>query len=1643
MTSVPKTFLIGSSGEEHKEMIKMMVLSCPSCTSPAHPVFLHLFAHTPTPATHSHFETLPHTLLETHPHTLTYGPPASGHTPSYTLPSTWSGGQFRAMLGVANSQYVSEEDKVTVYLEDDSPPRPPPRPPRWFPTLDPSHLPLPPSSSSTLLYPAHQEAEGESVVLPQGAPRFTTTGSLHCHTQDGRYGSQYDLDPVELDQQYYRSHCGDDTQLQYLGDGDFSNSSGIFPLDVHDERLCMDDHILYEPGVVHHPSEATTHLSHTQHQHLAYPAYDSVGVEVGLYPTYENVYVQVGEYLVSRSEATHAPVNKYAVEDEAQVLHDVLPFLDNIDDAESLYRQGQFPQETSFWLHQEAAVPLMLQQNGLATSDFEGNGNERNSVQAVVDESLAGLDNPALEHSEETQAHVDRLALALGDNIRSQIDNTLARIDNTRTKFNQQRRPFSNGCVSTTDPVIKTPLSIHRKSDERHLSDNDTLPRALHHPLLRESLRANVLSVTDGSTLGKCEVSGLMAMDSEADSDSVDNGPTTTTTTGEGEAPLARQETMMESVREYDDLSITTLLTMDTTTPHHTPPHNSLQSLKSLQSHKSRRSWVSVTFRGSSVSSPVICLDHHHSTVSDDDSGGGGSDGEGGMGGGVGGGLGGMGGGAGGVEHRTVYLNEPQPHKYCSNAVCTAKYRFKLLFFLPMFLFEQFRRYANQIPGVSPTGRYTTLVPLICILVVSAIKEIAEDIKRHRADDELNKREIEVLKDGHEPQALCYVETANLDGETNLKIRQGLPQTSNLLEARDLMNLSGKVECEAPNRFLYQFTGNLKQTSRPATPLSPDHVLLRGAKLQNTNWVFGLVVYTGHETKLMKNSATSAPLKRSTVDKQTNNLIILLFFLLIVLCLIMAVCNSQWDAKLHWYLSIDAPSSSLVYHVKAPSSSLVYHVKAPSSSLVYHVKAPAPSLVYHVKAHAGFINNDTNMVYEENDIWAMARTSNLNEELGMIKYVLSDKTGTLTCNIMEFKRCSIGGTVYSMDDGSCQDLVTLVESGGAGASVARQFLTMLGVCHTVIPDRDESRGDGSIIYHAASPDERALVEGARELGFVFETRTPECCIIDVLGSKEQYEVLNVLEFTSARKRMSVIVKTPDGQIKLYCKGADTVIYERLGDSQQFRDLTVRHLEEFAAEGLRTLCYAEWKNTYYKASTALQFRERKLEDAAQLIENNLTLLGATAIEDRLQDEVPETIAALLKAGIHVWVLTGDKQETAINIGHSCHLLNQGMPLIILNTESLDETRDAINRHVVEFGEQLKRENEAALIIDGKTLIYALTPDLRKDFLDLCISCKSVVELLTRETGSVTLAIGDGANDVAMIQKANVGVGIAGLEGLQAACASDYAIGQFRFLARLLFVHGAWNYSRLCKVILYSFYKNICLYVIELWWAAMSGWSGQVLFERWSIAMYNVLFTAAPPLVMGIFDRSCSAETRMKYPELYRESQSGSHFNWKVFVWWVWLALVHSVLVFVLPYLSMTQDVAWGHGRVGGYLMTGNMVYTYVVITVCLKAGLETDAWTWVTHLAIWGSIASWFIFLLVYSNFWPILPMAPDMCGIYLQVYSSPVFWFGVILIPLACLLPDIVVKTIRNSICKSLTEQVRESEISNKDVSKVLDTKHR
>uniref|UniRef100_A0A8C2KE89 Phospholipid-transporting ATPase n=1 Tax=Cyprinus carpio TaxID=7962 RepID=A0A8C2KE89_CYPCA len=941
---------------------------------------------------------------------------------------------------------------------------------------------------------------------------------------------------------------------------------------------------------------------------------------------------------------------------------------------------------------------------------------------------------------------------------------------------------------------------------------------------------------------------------------------------------------------------------------------------------------------------------------------------------------------------RTVLLNRAQTTKFCDNHVSTAKYG--ILTFLPRFLYEQIRRAANafflfialmqQIPDVSPTGRYTTLVPLIFILTVAGIKEIIEDyvILRNGAWQTIIWKQVAVgdlvkvtngqhlpadmvIVSSSEPQAMCYTETSNLDGETNLKIRQ---------------------------------------------------------------------------------NSTKAPLKRSNVERVTNMQILVLFGILLVMALVSsigaAIWNKQHTDEACWYLSRDI---SLNFWYNLLTFIILYNNLIPISLLV--------TLEVVKFTQALFINWDVEMYYAETDTPAMARTSNLNEELGQVKYLFSDKTGTLTCNIMHFKKCTIAGITYGhlpstshnsteFDDPA---LIQNIEKNHPTSPQICEFLTMMAVCHTVVPEREGNQ----IIFQASSPDEGALVKGAKSLGFVFTARTPHSVIIEARGKEQTYELLNVLEFSSNRKRMSVIVRTPTGKLRLYCKGADNVIFERLNEASQYKNLTVAHLEQFATEGLRTLCFAyvdleegayqEWLKEYNRVSTVLKDRAQKLEECYELIEKNLLLLGATAIEDRLQAGVPETIATLMRADIKIWVLTGDKQETAINIGYSCRLVSHGMSLIIVNEDSLDATRATLTAHCSSLGDNLRKENELALIIDGQTLKYALSFEVRQAFLDLALSCKAViccrvsplqkseiVDMVKKHVKAITLAIGDGANDVGMIQTAHVGVGISGNEGMQATNSSDYSIAQFSYLEKLLLVHGAWSYNRVTKCILYCFYKNVVLYIIELWFAFVNGFSGQILFERWCIGLYNVIFTALPPFTLGIVDRPCSQQNMLRFPQLYRITQNAEGFNTKVFWGHCINALIHSIILFWFP-LKVLEHGNYLHIITVLYdsLSLSLFLVQYVVVTVCLKAGMETTAWTRFSHLAVWGSMVLWMLFFAVYSAIWPTIPIAPDMLGQAGRVMQCWSFWLGLILVPTACLLKDVVG---RRTVRKTLLEEVQELE---------------
>uniref|UniRef100_A0A672N4J4 Phospholipid-transporting ATPase n=1 Tax=Sinocyclocheilus grahami TaxID=75366 RepID=A0A672N4J4_SINGR len=990
-------------------------------------------------------------------------------------------------------------------------------------------------------------------------------------------------------------------------------------------------------------------------------------------------------------------------------------------------------------------------------------------------------------------------------------------------------------------------------------------------------------------------------------------------------------------------------------------------------------------------------------------------------------------------DSRLIFISQPQFTKFCNNRVSTAKYN--VLTFLPRFLYSQFRRAANsfflfiallqQIPDVSPTGRWTTLVPLLFILLVAAVKEVIEDLVRAFTRYLHGVLKCIFFHNGavycSEPQGMCYIETSNLDGETNLKIRQGLQITAEIKDIDSLMRLSGRMECESPNRHLYEFVGNIRLDGHSTVPLGPDQILLRGAQLRNTQWVHGIVVYTGHDTKLMQNS-TSPPLKLSNVERITNFQILALFGCLLAISLVCSIGQTIWKYQYGndaWYMDLNYGGAAN-FGLNFLTFIILFNNLIPISLLV------TLEVIKFVQAF--FINWDTDMLYEATNTPAMARTSNLNEELGQVKYIFSDKTGTLTCNVMQFKKCTIAGVAYGHSSQSTEEagfndpsLLENLQSNHPTASVIQEFMTMMAICHTAVPEHI----DNKITYQAASPDEGALVRAAQNLGFVFTGRTPDCVIVESCGEEEKYELLHVLEFTSTRKRMSVIMRTPSGKIRLYCKGADTVIYERLADSSRYKDITLKHLEQFATEGLRTLCFAvadisessyqQWLEVYHRASMSLQNRALKMEESYELIEKNLQLLGATAIEDKLQDKVPETIETLMKADIKIWILTGDKQETAINIGHSCKLLTKNMGLLVINEDTLDGTRETLSRHCSMLGDALHKENDFALIIDGKTLKYALTFGVRQYFLDLALSCKAVIccRYVTIH-GEFTENQQEQLNDI----------------GLNELISVLPSLSQFKYLKNLLLVHGAWNYNRVAKCILYCFYKNIVLYIIEIWFAFVNGFSGQILFERWCIGLYNVLFTALPPLTLGIFERSCRKENMLKYPELYKTSQNAMGFNTKVFWAHCLNGLFHSVILFWFP-LKAFQHGKHTYTHSLTLLLEPVSLSQFVVITVCLKAGLETSSWTMFSHIAIWGSIGLWIVFFGIYSSLWPLIPLAPDMSGEADMMFSSGVFWMGLIFIPITSLILhyniDVKFKLLVRAIPREFIKQHKQKQWISRD----------
>ncbi|CAD8070330.1 unnamed protein product [Paramecium sonneborni] len=1088
-------------------------------------------------------------------------------------------------------------------------------------------------------------------------------------------------------------------------------------------------------------------------------------------------------------------------------------------------------------------------------------------------------------------------------------------------------------------------------------------------------------------------------------------------------------------------------------------------------------------------------------------------------------------------------------YHYPTNFITTSRYN--ILTFLPYSLALQFQRMANIyfliiailsfFKSISPFSPMNSIAPLLFVVCLSMLRDGYEDYQKHISDNELNSSPTTIWTSGGfvkktwkdviigdiikidemeiisadivvlqtSQDGICFIETSSLDGEKNLKPKQAVKDTQTM-ECRE-----GIIECINPNPLLYNFDGTLFLESKKIQ-LTHKNFLLRGSKLKNVKWAIGVVVYTGIDTKVMRNSEEQKN-KMSNIDRLINVRIIYILIMQAFVCLILAIVygiNCDINSLNFQYFSTNFSGyeSQLtqveIYDPEIPNCALASLMTFAAYFLLLNTLIPISLIVSleFVKVGQGIImQKDKEMYTEENNKYVKVFSTTINEELGQVQYVFSDKTGTLTCNKMEFKISVCGNEIYgdvSMFDK--HELNTFVEnqilrrqstlhqrrstvvnekagieytfSGAVIQSIitetdpnknpnielqvdkylirnqgdlVKENLMLLATCHECVL---ELQDDGTFNYQGPSPDEIALVDAARRLNIIYKGIKMGMMEIDVLGVVEKIELLFSFEFNSDRKRMSVIVRH-NGVIKLYTKGADAIIKERLAPNQPFLAGIDKKLDMFSRKGLRTLCLAmkvldeQQFNQFSKAMNDTlggNETEKQQTELINQMEKNLTLIGATAVEDKLQEDVPETLADFLKANINVWMLTGDKLETAENIGRSCNLLQEQMDIFFL-TPGCDTLQifNQIADHIIQ-----QPNTKRAMIIEGIVLAALIDNEnltkylvMLAPYLHTVICCRvtpkqkaDMVRLVKNELGKITLAVGDGANDVNMIQEAHIGIGIYGQEGMRAVQASNYAIGQFKCLWKLILYHGRQNYIRISEMILYFFYKNIIFTIPQFYFAFFCGLTGTSVFDEFFVSFYNTIFTFLPVVIRAIFDedvfytqktkqtiigskRITEGEQendilRQSYPLLYYIGQKNTIFTSEKFFKWFSIGIFQGLACFFSFYFELNDTTFIKENGYNNDLWFFSMsMSTAIMILVTLKLALNTQFWTIITWIAyIITSLGTYFAYMAV-SN---IVPKSA-IYGTTTMLFSSYAFYLSLALSVLSMFIFDLLMFTIKTS----------------------------
>ncbi|KAL1493903.1 hypothetical protein ABEB36_009585 [Hypothenemus hampei] len=971
------------------------------------------------------------------------------------------------------------------------------------------------------------------------------------------------------------------------------------------------------------------------------------------------------------------------------------------------------------------------------------------------------------------------------------------------------------------------------------------------------------------------------------------------------------------------------------------------------------------------------------------------------------------------LKPRTINLGKITPGQFPANAIRNQKYN--IITFLPMVLYQQFKFFLNLyflimatsqfVPDIRIGYLYTYWGPLCFVLFITICREAVDDLRRHKRDQEVNNQKCKRLlnnlnkpfeivaahklkvgdliivdKDERVPADLVllktsensgtvFVRTDQLDGETDWKLRLAVPATQKLASDHQLFEISASIYAEKPQKDIHSFIGTFSRLDS----LNNDESL----DLENTLWTncviasgqaTGVVIYTGPETRSVMNNSQPRS-KVGLLDIEVNTITKLLFVAVMALAFLMIVLkgfNGPWYRYLFRFV-------------------LLFSYIIPISLRV--------NLDVGKSYYSWSIGKDPHMR------GTAVRCTTIPEELGRISYLLSDKTGTLTQNSMILKRLHLGWGCYAGD--SFEEVSAVLkmaysnsgESPSINTNIPKKFrrsettrikdaVQALALCHNVTPTYENDSNDSNsvtseaeadqhvqnaaveVIYQASSPDEVALVHWTQEVGLALFRRDKESMQLKAPGGRlMNYAILQIFPFTSETKRMGIIIKDlTTGEILFYLKGADVVMAAIV----QYTDWLEEEVGNMARDGLRTLVvakkvlteeqYLDFEKRYNAARLSTVDRVSRVAQVVESLEREMELLCITGVEDKLQDNVRTTLEVLRNAGIKIWMLTGDKLETATCIAKSSRLVSR--------TQGLHVFKKVVTRTDAHLElNAYRKKQDCALVISGESLEVCLSY-YQQEFMELataapavvCCRCSptqkaQVVQLIQQHTGKRTAAVGDGGNDVSMIQQADAGIGIEGREGKQASLAGDFSIPQFSHLARLLLVHGRRSYKRSASLSQFVIHRGLIISTMQAVFSSVFYLSSVALYQGFLMVGYATVYTMFPVFSL-VLDQDVSPEIALTYPELYKDLAKGRSLSYKTFFIWV-LVSIYQGGVIMYGALLLFEDE---------FIHIVAISFTSLILTELIMVALNIRTWHCLMILAEFFSLALYGLSLIVLHDY---------------------------------------------------------------------------